>query len=126
MLFRGSLMRHLTKLLAILALLLGAASGQSASAHGWGGGGWHGGGYWHGGGWGWGGWYPYWGYGWASPYLYASPYAYGTDVPPPPQPVGGLYCVTRVHLCALPAAMPPGARCACEGLRGRVSVLQGQ
>jgi hypothetical protein len=121
-------MRHAAKILAILGLLLGAASGQSAWAWGghWGGGHWGGG--WHGG-WGWGGWgYPGWGWGyaWASPYAYGYPFDYSYDYPPPPEPVGGLYCVTRVHLCALPAARAPGARCACEGLRGRVSVLQGQ
>lgn len=99
---------------------------------GWHGGGWNGGG-WHGGvwygGWGWGGWgYPYWGwgYGWASPYLYGTPYAYGYAYEPPPQPDGGLYCVTRAHMCGLDAARPPGSRCACSGGRGKVMVLQGQ
>ncbi len=95
---------------------------------GWGGGGWRGGG-WYGGGWGWGGWgYPYWGwdYGWGSPYLYGTPYSYGYAYEPPPQPEGGLYCVTRAHMCGLDAARAPGSRCSCSGGRGRVTVLQGQ
>lgn len=118
-------MRAIARILAVSSLLFAAAGAPAGLAHGhWSGGGWHGG-HWHGG-WGWGGWgYPLWGFGWYSPYIYNSPYSYGYDEPPP-EPVGGLYCVTRVHLCALAAARAPGSRCSCEGLRGRVSVLQGQ
>jgi hypothetical protein len=122
------------RFLAVLGFACGLIGGQQALAFGgYGGGGWHGsgggwhggGGHWHGGGWG--GWgYPLWGYGWASPYLYAYPYDYGYDYPPPPGPDGGLYCVTKAHLCALTSARAPGARCSCSGVHGRVSVLQGQ
>lgn len=128
-------MRLFLNLFAIAGLMCALASGDPALAFGghgggygggWHGGGWHGGG-WHGGywgGWGWGGWgYPFWGYAWASPYLYAYPNGYGYDYPPP-QPDSGFYCVTKAHLCALPSVRAPGARCACGGVRGRVSGLQ--
>lgn len=142
-------MRSVVKGLAVIGLTFALIGGaQDAFARGgghMGGGGWGGGGHWGGGGghwgggwgggwrggyggWGYGGWgYPYWGYGWASPYLYDSQYDYGYDYPPPPpQPEGGLYCVTKAHLCGLDSARAPGARCSCGGARGRVSVLQGQ
>jgi hypothetical protein len=105
----------------------GGGGGFHGGGGGWHGGGWHGGWYGGYGGWGYGGWgYPYWGYGWASPYLYGVPYSYGYAYSPPPEPEGGLFCVTRAHMCGLDAAKPPGSRCVCSGGRGRVTVLQGQ